>query len=146
MAGGATVAAAKLLRQAHAADDFCVEPEHAGAVDLLVLAMTMHVQPALVAALESHLAALMAVLRRHCAVKDAGGAWRWTTRLLWLLPHQPQDVQLLRQPYSFTTTREVWMFGYGSLISPDSSHESGTEALRLRGGGVAGTGGNESVR
>ena len=73
--------------------------QHVGTkVDLIVIAMTLHVSPKVVQDLKGHLDAFMAVLRKHCATR-VRGEWQWTTRLLWVLPHQPQDVQKSRQPY-----------------------------------------------
>ena len=73
--------------------------QHVGTrIDLIVITMTLHVSPRIVQDLKRHLDAFVAVLRKHCATR-VRGEWQWTTRLLWVLPHQPQDVQKSRQPY-----------------------------------------------
>jgi len=38
----------------------------------------------------------------------------------WYPTYREEVLKLLREPYDFEIRREVWMFGYGSLISPNS--------------------------
>lgn len=38
----------------------------------------------------------------------------------WYPSYKEEIASLLREPYDFQNRREVWMFGYGSLISPES--------------------------
>jgi len=40
--------------------------------------------------------------------------------LKWYPTYREEIISLLSEPYDFETQRTVWMFGYGSLISPDN--------------------------
>ncbi|CAK0843067.1 unnamed protein product, partial [Prorocentrum cordatum] len=40
--------------------------------------------------------------------------------LRWHPTYREEVVRLLSEPYNFSHNREVWVFGYGSLMSPDS--------------------------
>jgi len=47
--------------------------------------------------------------------------------LRWYPSHREQIMSFLQEPYDFEVRREVWMFGYGSLISPESPPAGLTE-------------------
>ena len=47
--------------------------------------------------------------------------------LRWYATNSSEVQALLAEPFHFPSTREVWMFGYGSLISPDSPPHGLTE-------------------
>ena len=40
--------------------------------------------------------------------------------LNWYPTYAEEVVELLKEPYDFDVKREIWMFGYGSLLSPDT--------------------------
>mmetsp|Transcript_24509 Transcript_24509/g.55989 ORF Transcript_24509/g.55989 Transcript_24509/m.55989 type:complete len:931 (-) Transcript_24509:147-2939(-) len=50
--------------------------------------------------------------------------------LKWYPTYKEEVTQLLREPYDFENRREVWMFGYGSLISPNSPPAGLTDSQR----------------
>lgn len=50
--------------------------------------------------------------------------------LSWYPTYREEVLSLLREPYDFEVRREVWMFGYGSLMSPDVPPSGLSEAQR----------------
>lgn len=50
--------------------------------------------------------------------------------LQWYPSYREEIMSLLSEPYDFEVRREVWMFGYGSLISPDCPPAGLTETQK----------------
>jgi hypothetical protein len=68
--------------------------------------------------------------RRHISLKPWEAHESEEKFQRWHPTYREEVMDLLSEPYNFSKLREVWVFGYGSLMSPDSPPEGLSERQR----------------